>query len=215
MLMIIACLTMLIDHIGLLFFPDQPIFRVVGRLALPIYAFLLVNGYSHTQSITRYCRRIIIIAVFSQVPYMVMINEIRLNICFSWLLGIIAIDGIENTTRKKFSNVILLILAFIVSTFVPMDYGIYAVLWTMLFLFRKKIGGHTGNVFAVIGAFGIQILWKTPIQICSLLAIPIIIFLEQKNYYRLKSKTFKKIYQIFYPVHMLILDILYVIICRI
>lgn len=72
-LKIIAVITMLIDHLGYGFFPDEKIFRSVGRLAFPIYAFLLAEGYFHIkddpEKEKRHFRRLVILTVVSEFTY--------------------------------------------------------------------------------------------------------------------------------------------------
>lgn len=43
-LKIIACVTMLIDHIGMMFFPDVVVWRIIGRLSMPLFAFTFAEG---------------------------------------------------------------------------------------------------------------------------------------------------------------------------
>jgi len=54
MLKIIAALAMLCDHVGLLFFPSQDIFRIIGRLAFPIFAFMIAEGCKYTRNKAKY-----------------------------------------------------------------------------------------------------------------------------------------------------------------
>lgn len=76
-LKIIAAVTMLIDHAGLTLYyakvlPPSSLYfamRSVGRIAFPLYAFLLVNGFEKTRDRTKYLTRLCIFAVISQLPY--------------------------------------------------------------------------------------------------------------------------------------------------
>ena len=65
----IAMLTMLIDHTGMVLFPQYRIFRIVGRLAFPIYCFLLVEGAVHTSNWKKYVSRLILFALISEIPF--------------------------------------------------------------------------------------------------------------------------------------------------
>ena len=55
-LKIIACIGMLLDHIGYTLKITYP-YRIIGRIAFPIYAFLLTEGYHHTKDFKRYLKR--------------------------------------------------------------------------------------------------------------------------------------------------------------
>ena len=68
-LKIIACVSMLIDHIGIVFVDNNLFMRAVGRLAFPIFAFLLVQGLLHTSDVRRYLLRLSIFAVVSEIPF--------------------------------------------------------------------------------------------------------------------------------------------------
>ncbi|MFN2363319.1 MAG: TraX family protein, partial [Halarsenatibacteraceae bacterium] len=65
----VAITTMLIDHIGSIIFPEYIILRVIGRLAFPLFAFLITEGYRHTSNINRYLVRLSIFALISQYPF--------------------------------------------------------------------------------------------------------------------------------------------------
>lgn len=77
-LRIIACVCMLLDHIGYCFgsrYPFLAPLRWIGRIAFPLYVFLIVNGFKHTSDRPRYALRLLIFAVISQVPFAVLFHR--------------------------------------------------------------------------------------------------------------------------------------------
>ena len=68
-LKLIAVVSMLIDHIGYVFFPSVRLLRIIGRLAMPIYCFCVSEGLIHTSSRKNYLLRVIIFALISELPF--------------------------------------------------------------------------------------------------------------------------------------------------
>ncbi len=92
-LRLIACACMLLDHIGYLWHLDE--LRTVGRLAFPIFLFLIYNGYRHTASKPRYALRLGLFALVSQIPFSLFSQDRLLvangNVFFSLLLALLCI----------------------------------------------------------------------------------------------------------------------------
>ena len=63
----IAVLTMITDHVGRMFFPDVHIFNIIGRIAFPLFAFLLIEGFVHTGNLKKYMLRMLIFACISEI----------------------------------------------------------------------------------------------------------------------------------------------------
>lgn len=102
---IIAVVTMVIDHIGLFFFPHLIILRYIGRIAFPLFAWLIANGAYHTHDIKKYASRILILALISQIPFTLANQRIGepflyLNVLFTLFLGLLAIYTIKNINNK-------------------------------------------------------------------------------------------------------------------
>ncbi|NEP19657.1 MAG: TraX family protein [Leptolyngbya sp. SIO4C1] len=79
---------MLIDHMGVVFFPDADWLRMVGRLSFPLFVWLLVQGEAHTRSAWRYGLRLLLLGIVSQPIYQYLFDIERLNILFQLLVGL-------------------------------------------------------------------------------------------------------------------------------
>ena len=114
MLKMLALITMVIDHVGAVFFPQLYWLRYIGRISMPIYAFLISQGYKYTRNFTRYAIRLAIFAVISEVPYDLLFHGTWLefgnqNIMFTLLSGLIAVRLLDLSAKKR--NIILFLLA--------------------------------------------------------------------------------------------------------
>ena len=198
MLMIIACITMLIDHIGVHVL-DIPAMRIIGRIAMPVYAYLMTGSFEHTHDKNAYLKRVLRIAIISQIPFMLMVDAVKLNICFTWFISLLVMLCLDNTKSKKTEKILMLLPLLLLSALIPMDYGIFAVNLVILFYVRSRMKGIRGNAVLIIGAVLNYFLYGVPMQFAGLSAIPIILLCEKYDLIRLKNKYAAQMYRIFVP----------------
>ena len=135
-LKIIGIITMLCDHIGIVFFKSNSILCYIGRIAFPIFAFQIAQGYIHTKDIKKYILRLFFFACISQIPFYLFTSiysrEYTLNIFFTLLLGLIAILSYDKIKNKYLSLFIVFMLC-ILAQISHVDYGAYGVACVFLF----------------------------------------------------------------------------------
>jgi len=197
LLKMIGIVSMFIDHVGIILFPQVIILRIIGRLAFPIFAFAIANGYEHTLNLKKYFFRLLIFAVISQIPFMLTINFMELNFLFTLTVSLAVLHFFKK--KQRFAAIIFIVL----SVIIPMDFGLYGVLLPSFFYFFKK------NLL-IIAAFTLStifhtIIWQWAIQLFSVLGLLLILFLQDT-----KSKLHlpKYFFYWFYPGHLIILLII-------
>lgn len=192
---------MLIDHVGLIFFPDNLLFRIVGRLAMPIYLFLAAQAIYYTSNFKRYCIRLLTIAGLAQIPYMLVMKTYQLNIIFNILLCVITIHVLKKglATFKNFVITSSLIILTIIISYFYIEYSFYCLL-LMLGYYLLKIPYLIITFHFVLNLiFFIHFGWL--LQVFSVGATIIIIM--RKKYPKVVIN--KRFYRLFYPVHLLVL----------
>jgi len=155
-LKILALLFMIIDHTGFILFPNAIIFRAIGRLALPLFAYQMAVGFSHTKNKKKHILKLLAFATICQIPYILMLNlyqvSLTLNILFTFVLALCAICLLENihlektpSKWKKVTSILKNIALFLLSMFLvwlgcylEVDYTWYGILLTIGFYFTLK-----------------------------------------------------------------------------
>lgn len=210
-LKIIAIVTMFIDHIGYAIFGKFSFFNYIGRIAFPIFAFQISEGYIHTRNLKKYFLRLFIFALISQIPFMLFYklisNTFELNIFFTLLLGLACIY-IYDKSKYKFTSIILSIVIGIIAEFSHCDYGFYGVAIILLFyIFKNNISlasiafilATTIKYLIIIFKYG---LYDAYIYLLICTIIPII-FINLYN--GKKGKDTKYLLYLFYPIHLLLI----------
>lgn len=203
---LIAMITMLIDHIGYLFFPDQLSWRIIGRLAMPLYTYALVQGYFRTRNIDRYLQRIAIIAVLSQIPFMLALQIIKVNFVGTLFVCLLLIRLLDRWKDNMLLQGTALFAALILLEIIPFDYGAYAALLVLIYRYTSvqwmTLAHLALNLFFFI-AKGMYI------QIFSLPATAMLVYLPSFMDVMNRIRVPKWIWRSFYPLHFLLLAIIY------
>lgn len=228
-LKLIAMFCMLLDHAWAMLPIGGVWMTTIGRIAFPIFAFQIVEGYFHTKDIKKYLKRLLIFALISEIPFNYLtggglLNPTDQNVMFTFIISILFIMLIEKAKKKgKILYVITLlmsiILGFLVGTFTFVDYMGYGVLMVLTFyFFRGRRFGWLGILicmwyinFEMIGGlvFPINIFgfhYDLPEQGFALLALPFIWMYNGKQ--GLHNKKIQYGYYAFYPAHITILVII-------
>jgi len=202
-LKIIALISMLIDHIAAYLINDSSIMlyhtmREIGRLAFPIFCFLLVEGYFKTTNIKKYMLRLFILAIISEVPFDLPrtgsfgLSFDHQNVFFTLLFGLIVIYIIDNNKEKKWLQCIAIWVVAFLAYLLRFDYNAFGIIQILMFYYFKNI-----TTYRIAGIIMLNLMMRQPAGACALF------FTEFYNGKR--GLKLKYIFYAFYPLHLLIL----------
>ena len=226
-LKIIALITMFCDHFGYAFLGHFSIFNLIGRIAFPVFAFQISEGYIHTKNIRKYIIRLLAFAIISQIPFHLFLQRFlpnsvgTLNIFFTLLLGLLCMiiyNYISNIKRtylqhkilginlgKIIGFIVILIIAYIGQLF-NVDYGVWGILVIFAFyLFKNnKLAMVVSYICLCIIRYGYLIIlhgfyWQyIYLAMSTIFPITFIILYNGKQGYKIKYLLY-----LFYPLHLL------------
>lgn len=212
---IIACITMVLDHVKYAI-PETRCFvtQYFGRIAFPLFAFLIGEGYCYTRDLQKYYERLITFALISQIPFMffrAFVGEwLMLNVMFTLLLGLLAINIFDKLKKKYYISLPLIVMIAYLASVLNVDYGWYGVMAVfVLYVFRYNNGARI-FAFAILNLlfYFERLFAQFSVQsLISYIFATIPAFLLVLYNGKLGPKT-KYIYYIFYPVHMMIFGII-------
>ena len=96
-LKLIAAATMLIDHAGLLLFPGHPWMRIVGRIAYPLFAWCIAEGFRYTRNRMRYFLQVFILGVGCQIVYTIAERELYFGILLTFSFSLVLMALLRET----------------------------------------------------------------------------------------------------------------------
>lgn len=206
LLKIIALITMMIDHYGAIFYPDVMMYRIIGRLAFPIYCFLLVEGYLHTHDVKKYAKRLLLFALISEFPFdLAFYGELGFahqNIFFTLLIGLAAIYFIDHWQKYGVKPGYIFLFASILAMILAVDYNIAGIIYIIMFYFTRNTPKNYRILHLAIILFFVNLLMLSQLQQFALLSLPLIYLYNGKP--GPKSKLLQWLFYAAYPLHLLV-----------
>lgn len=199
-LKLLAMLAMTADHIGAVFFPEIPLLRWIGRLAMPVLCFFIGEGLRHTRSPRRYLLRLTGFALLSELPFDLAfyggIEWGHQNAYFTLALGLLALWAIQSRGMEGW---LLALTAALAAELLGCDYGLYGVLLILLLdrFHRARSEQLAGAALLNLAFFGLQT------QTLSLIALPLLWLYNGK-----RGRDDRRLFYLYYPAHLCVLGIL-------
>lgn len=202
-LKLVGIISMLIDHIGCILLPEILLFRIIGRIAFPIFTYTTYLGYKNTKNLKKYIIRLFIIGLISQPIYMIAFSRINPNIMFTLIFELFLYYSLD---KKKWWYIpFIVIFSFIFNLeysitymfLVPMFYyfsnnSFIVILYTLTFYFNYAID---------------KTMYPSGIPSClTASAIFFLPFILIKFKYKFDINKF--FFYLFYPIHLLTLFII-------
>ena len=219
LLKIIAMAAMVIDHASVIFIgPENTVWRHIGRIAFPIFAFMIAEGAVHTKNKFLYAVRLLAFAVISEVPFDMAFNGTYLefshqNVFFTLLLGLISVYclGFFRSKGVGILGAVTTIGCSLGAFFLSTDYGFMGVMViTLMYMFSTVKTGVRYLGFALSG-FLTSIVYGFPLSFgflpsqvyAALCFIPLSLYNGKRG-----RKMNRYFFYAFYPVHILILYVI-------
>ncbi len=225
-LKVIACVTMLVDHVGAYLLTDVEILRIIGRLAFPIFAFFIAEGCRYTRNRLKRFLLVFGLALICEVVFFIFDRKITGTVLLTFSCSILIIYALQlfkhTLARGVVSGILLGFLALLgattlgyaVSECIPIDYGFAGILLPVFASLLDYREGEAPDFLSRLDRFplrlalfavGVLAVWffrgRSDLQLWSILAlIPLALYNGRPGF-----KGFKYWFYIFYPAHLVII----------
>lgn len=228
MLKLIACVAMLLDHAGVVLFPKSVILRVIGRIAFPIFAFMIAQGCRYTRNKLRYFLTVLGCGIVFQAVYFILQpNDTYLNIFLTFSCSILMVYLLSYTKRVCFSKkesylkkvlsvslfCLLALAVFFFNRFLTLDYGflgsLVPVLVSAFYLdgvedcpeWMRRLDSNWMHVACLALGIGAIAVFRGGIRVFALCSVPLLLLYSGKR----GRKSMKYFFYVFYPAHLVVL----------
>lgn len=235
---VFAMTFMLLDHLWATMMTGQEWMTNVGRLAFPIFAFMIVEGYFRTRNIKKYMGRLLAFAFISEIPFNLMtggrwLNLYHQNVLWTFLIAIVCMLGIDkvkisnrNIAVKTVLVILITFLGWAIGMVTFVDYYGFGVLTVLTFyIFHQRSWWNylgqalvlyfinvelLGGYYFEVTIFGVTL--EVVQQGLALLSLPIIwLYNGELGYHK---KWWQYFCYSFYPLHMMVLYLVFIAVFR-
>ena len=219
-LKLIAACTMLIDHVGYVLFSDALWLRCIGRIAFPLFCFLMAEGCVYTRDRRKYALRLLVFALLSEIPFNLMNTGTpwdlsHQNVLWTLLAGALLCWLVDWALQKRTAPGLVLTGAVMAAAFCLLelantDYGGWGTLLVVMFYAVRRapsgtVSKMTAQTFG-LAFFSIAIMGGVSVELWSLAAlIPIWLYNGQRGF---SPKAVQYGFYAFYPAHILVLSLI-------
>ena len=227
-LKLIACAAMLCDHAGVMLFPKCMLLRIIGRIAFPIFAFMIAEGCRYTRNKLRYFLTVLTCGIVFQAVYSVLQpDNTYLNIFLTFSCSILMVYLLgyvkrvcfskEETYLKKVLSVSLfcmvMLSVYFFNRLLTLDYGFLGSMIPVLvsaFCFDEKtdcpawlrrLDAAWMHVLCLAVGVFVMVAYRGGIRLFALLAVPLLLLYSGKR----GKKKMKLFFYVFYPAHLVVL----------
>lgn len=228
---ILAMAFMLMDHLWVTLLPDMLWLTCVGRLAFPMFAFMLVEGYCHTHNVKKYMLRLLVFAAVSEIPFDLMVSgrvmyPFHQNVMWTLLLGLVTVYLIDRLLGggqglvRTLACCVVVVVSAMLGTLFMLDYSGFGVLTVLTFYIFRGSGllPRLGQLICLtlinlkfIGGEAIAVSlsglsFSFPIQGFALFSLAFIWLYKGRQ--GIHGNAVKYAFYGFYPLHMLVLGLI-------
>lgn len=231
-LKILACVFMVIDHVGVMFYPQYEWMRIVGRLAYPLFAYFIAEGCRYTKNKAKRFLSVFILCIVCELFYIIFSGEYYGNILLTFSIAILLIYLLQSVKKAYSTNIklaLLLALVFalcVVGVYyfcesIGVDYGFFGIMTPVLVTLFDDVSKNAKDTYNRVDkrilslcgfSVGLVLLsFVNPLLECQkwcLMTIPLLLMYSgEKGKYNLKYGFY-----LFYPLHMVILEGVYMLV---
>jgi hypothetical protein len=183
LLRLLALFTMLIDHAGLALFPGIPLLRAVGRMSFVLYCFLLAEGYRHTRSRRHYFKRLLFLALISEIPFDLLLfavpsSLLEQNVLFTLALALCALWVVDRYAASPLLSCALVFILCLTAMLSRVSYAWLGILLCLAFrVYHDRPLARAVALLLLEALYSCSLLsaGETPawalMNLCSLLAL--------------------------------------------
>jgi len=203
---------MIIDHVGLFLFNNNMIFRTVGRLAFPMFVYLLADGYRRTKDVKRYLLRLAILYAVSYIPYSLAMSGglffATQNIYASLLLYLVLFYFLDKLSGPPWRKILAGGAACALSIVLHLQYSWYGVAAAIIMFYLHNFGVQDScAILLFLGCLYGHALWF-PLQTVGAFSLMLIPYCGEFIESPKPGKGLQWMSYFFYPVHLLFFAVL-------